>query len=165
MHEILKRISDDPPRLLQKIEHYCAYQERCVYDVAMKLHSWKVEPNAISDIIQQLQDDHFVDDERFARSFVRGKFHINKWGRIKIMNELRSRQIDEKVIIMALNEIGAEEYQNMLRLLIKNKYTTVKPGNNLIIREKIITFVTGKGFEYNLTEKILNELKIGHDRT
>jgi regulatory protein len=165
VHRVNIPNSNDPWRLLQKIEHYCAYQERCSYDVALKLRSWKVEPSAISDFLARLQEEHFIDDERYARSFVRGKFHISKWGRVKIVHELKYKQIEEDIIQMSLNEIGAEEYQQMLRSLIVQKLSAVKPGKNLNIREKILTFVTGKGFEYNLTEKILNELIIGNDFT
>jgi regulatory protein len=157
--------SNDPWRLLQKIEHYCAYQERCSYDVAVKLRSWKVEPSAISEMLKRLQEEQFIDDERYARSFVRGKFHINKWGRVKIVHELKNRQIDDNIIQMSLNELGTEEYHQMLRSLIVQKLSEIKRGKNLNIREKILTFVTGKGFEYNLTEKILNELNISNDFT
>ena len=148
-----------------KIEHYCAYQERCGFDVAMKLRSWKVDAARIPLILKRLYDEHFIDDERYARAFVRGKFHINRWGRIKIINELKVRQMDERIIQNALNEIGPEEYRETLEELMHKKYSQFQGTNNLAIREKIINFVTGKGFEFSLAESVLNELNLIHDNT
>lgn len=160
-----QKIKEDQGRLLVKIEHYCAYQERCGYDVAMKLRSWRVEPEKIPLILKRLYDEHFIDDERFARAFVRGKFHINRWGHLKIIHELKARQLDERIIQNAMNEIGPEEYRETLEELIKKKYSQFSGTNNLAIREKIINFVTGKGFEFSLAESVLNDLNIIHDNT
>ncbi len=154
-----------PSSLLHKIEHFCAYQDRCIADVDQKLRSWKILPDNIPGILKKLQDDSFIDEDRFARLFVRGKFHINKWGRIKIIHELRRRNIPEEMIRSALKEIGEEDYKEMIRELIIKKKPEIPDKNSLIIREKIITFVTGKGFEYYLIEKILKELEKNNDYT
>jgi regulatory protein len=148
-----------------KIEHYCAYQERCGYDVAMKLRSWKVEASRIPRILKRLYEENFIDDERYARAFVRGKFHINRWGRLKIINELKVRQLDDRIIQNALHEIGPEEYRTTLEELIYKKYSQFQGTNNLAMREKIINFVTGKGFEFSLADSVLNELNLIHDNT
>ncbi len=155
----------DPWRILQKIEHFCAYQERCVDEVTNKLRSWNVAPHKIEELIERLRHDNFLNEERFARSFVRGKFHINQWGRIKIMHELRSKHIGDDNISLALNEIEPGEYLTVLHDLVMKKYMELKRQNNLIIREKILNFVTGKGYEYYLAEKIINQLNIGDDST
>lgn len=154
---------EDSSVVLQKIEHFCAYQERCCYEVALKLKSWNIDPARIPSILQMLQEELFINEERYARAFVRGKFHFNKWGRLKIINELRSRQIEDRIINLAINEIAADEYQQVLKSLVLLKFKEIKPGINLNIREKILTFVTGKGYEYNLAEKIVNELIIKND--
>jgi regulatory protein len=160
-----RSVTEIPSTLLHKIEHFCAYQERCISDVDQKLRSWKVLPDKIPGILKRLQSEKFIDEDRFARLFVRGKFHINNWGRIKITYDLRRRNIHENIIRSALKEIGEEEYVAMIRELILKKKTEIPDRNNLIVREKIITFVTGKGFEFYLTEKILTELEKTNDYT
>ncbi len=152
--------NSDPAQTFDRISSYCSYQERCVRDVEQKLAEWKVPGGKISTIIKKLKAERFIDDERFARLFVRGKFRSNKWGRLKIRYELKGRGIPENLIREALPEISDEDYRKTIRELILKKKSEIKPGKNLNIREKIITFVTGKGFEFDLTAEILKELKI-----
>lgn len=156
---------ENPSNLVEKIEHFCDYQERCIYDVDQKLRSWKVPPHEIREIMKQLLAGKFIDEDRFARSYVRGKFHINKWGRIKIIFELRRRNIPESLIRNAISEIGEEDYLFTIRDLVIRKKQEIYLRKNLKVREKIITFVTGKGFEFNLAEKTLTELNISNDCT
>lgn len=151
--------------ILQRIEHFCAYQDRCFQDVELKLRSWKVSHEKIKLILSQLQEDKYIDEDRYARSFVRGKFHFNKWGRNKIIYELKRKKLKDDLIRNAMAEIGEEDYDNMIRYLIVNKNQEIISSNNLKLREKIITFVTGKGFEFSLVEKILTELNITNDYT
>jgi regulatory protein len=151
--------------ILQRIEHFCAYQERCFQDVDLKLRLWKVSHEKIKVILKQLQENKYIDEDRYARSFVRGKFHINKWGRNKIIYELKRKKLKDDLIRNAMTEIGEEDYDNMIRYLIVNKNHEINPANNLKLREKIINFVTGKGFEFSLVEKILTELNITNDYT
>ena len=108
----------------------------------------------------QLTEEEFINEERFARIFVRSKFHINKWGRTKIRHELKSRYISEKMIIRAMEEIGEDDYIRTIRELILKKNLEINTGKNFNVREKIITFVTGKGFEFDLISKVLTEIKI-----
>jgi len=150
----------DPAGIYERISRYCAYQERCAWDAEKKLAEWKVPRGRIYPIMKSLKDEGYIDDERFARTFVRGKFRINKWGRLKIGYELKGRKIPETVIRSALLEISPEDYQKTVRELVLKKKSEIKPGKNLNIREKIITFVIGKGFEFDLAADILKELKI-----
>jgi regulatory protein len=146
--------------ILARIRHYCAYQERCSYEVDQKLTQWKVSPARIKKIRHVLLEEGFIDEQRYARIFVRSKFHINKWGRLKIRYELKSRAIPEMLISKALEEIGEDDYLNTIRDLVRKKKSEINSGKYLNIREKIITFVTGKGFEFDLITKVLTELKI-----
>ncbi len=150
----------DLEAILARIRHYCAYQERCRHDVNHKLLQWKVSPSKITKLMLQLTEEEFINEERFARIFVRSKFHINKWGRIKIRHELKSRYISEKMIIRAMEEIGEDDYIRTIRELILKKNLEINTGKNFNVREKIITFVTGKGFEFDLISKVLTEIKI-----
>ncbi len=150
----------DPDTVLERIRHYCAYQERCVREVDLKLMQWKIAPDQHKKIIRLLQEEGFIDEDRFARLFVRGKFHVNKWGKLKIRYELRNRSIPEAIIAKSLDEIGEEDYQQTIRELILRKMSEINSSETPNIREKIINFVTGKGFELYLVTTVLSELNI-----
>lgn len=146
--------------ILARIHHYCAYQERCSRDVENKLMQWKVPSEKVKRIMKLLKEEGFIDEERFARIFVRGKFHINKWGRSKIRHELKIRSIPEAMAHKAMEEIGEDDYVRTIRELVLKKKIAINSGKYLNVREKILTFVTGKGFEPDLISKVLTELKI-----
>jgi regulatory protein len=146
--------------ILARIHHYCAYQERCSHEVDQKLIQWKVSSGKIKKIMHHLKEEGFINEERYARTFTRSKFHINKWGRAKIRYELKSRTIPENLVNKAMAEIGEDDYMRTIRELILRKMSEINTGKHLNIREKIMTFVTGKGFEFDLTTKVLTELKI-----
>ena len=150
----------DLPRIIEKISRYCAFRERCIREVLQKLQEMKVPAEKRSRIISYLEENNFISEARFAGLFARGKFHVNKWGRIKIQSELKNRGIPDDLIRNAMTEIGGEEYLETIRDLILKKQQEIKAGKNLNIREKIITFVTGKGFEFDITARILKELNI-----
>lgn len=142
-----------------RISRFCAYQERCTADVKKKLAEWSLTGSKAESVIERLAREGFLDDRRFARAFARGKFRQNQWGRKKIVYELRSRQIAEDVIHNALSEISEDEYRRMIRLLIGKKSSQINKGKVLNVREKIITFVVGKGFEYGEVVQVLEEDK------
>ena len=146
--------------ILSRIRHFCAYQERCSREVDHKLMQWNVSSDKTRKIMHHLKEEGFIDEERFARIFVRGKFHINKWGRAKIRYELKSRTIPEYLVTKAMGEIGEDDYMRTIRELVLKKMSEINKEKHLNIREKIITFVTGKGFEFDLISKVLTELKI-----
>jgi len=151
---------DEQESILARIQHYCAYQERCGHEVSLKLRQWNVPSDKIRKIIHQLKEEGFINEERYARVFTRSKFHINKWGRAKIRHELKSRTIPEHLVSKAMEEISEDDYIRTIHELIIKKMSEINSGKHLNIREKIITFVTGKGFEFDLTLKVLSELKI-----
>ena len=99
------------------------------------------------EIIEQLEKEKFLDDRRYAAAFASGKFRINKWGRRKIRYELAGRGIPGSVISKGLEEIDGDEYMDVLRELVLKKYSEIKGGKKLTVRNKIFTFVSGKGFE------------------
>lgn len=146
--------------VLQKIQYYCSYQERCIRDTEEKLRDWTVQKKLIPSIISQLVEEGFINEERFAKVYAGGKFRVNKWGRQKIGFELKLKGIPEAMIQKGLKEIDEEDYQRVLRNLILKKQKKIKPEKNLNIREKILTFVNGKGYEMELILSALKELKI-----
>jgi regulatory protein len=151
---------NDLDSIMARISHYCAYQERCNYEVDQKLRQWKVSAGKTGLIKERLHQEGFIDEERYARMFVRSKFHLSKWGKTKLRYELKGRAIPDNLINKALEEIGEDDYLRTIREVILKKQSEIISGKNLNIREKIITFVTGKGYEFDLIIKILTELKI-----
>jgi regulatory protein len=150
----------DSGMVLQKIQYFCSYQERCIRDTEEKLKDWAVQKKLIPSIISQLQEEGYINEERFAKMYAGGKFRVNKWGRQKIEFELKLKGIPEGMIQKGIEEIDEEDYQRILRDLIRKKQKEITPEKDLNIREKIITFVLGKGYEIELILTALKELKI-----
>ena len=100
--------------VLQKIQYFCSYQERCIRDTEEKLKDWAVQKKLIPSIIDQLQKEGYINEERYAKEFAGGKFRINKWGRQKIEFELRLKRIPEDMIQKGIEEIDEDEYQKVL---------------------------------------------------
>ena len=96
----------------KKLEYYCAYQERCHWEVEQKLKDLQMIPEAQEEIISKLIEENYLNESRFAQSFARGKFNIKKWGKQRIVNELKARKISEYNIKLALKEISDEAYQS-----------------------------------------------------
>ena len=150
----------DSGMVLQKIQYFCSYQERCIRDTEEKLKDWAVQKKLIPSIISRLQEEGYINEERFAKVYAGGKFRVNKWGRQKIEFELKLKGIPEGMIQKGIEEIDEEDYQRVLRDLIRKKQKEIIPEKDLNIREKIITFVQGKGYEMELILAALKELKI-----
>ncbi len=108
--------------LYKKLMRYCAYQERAESEVRMKLRMLGA-PAALGEaVLKQLREENFVNEERFARAYVRGKFRMNAWGRIKIRNGLRAKGVDENLISRALSEeIDEKQYQEAMRKVVAEK--------------------------------------------
>ena len=105
----------------QKIQAYCAYQERCHQEVTKKLKSWGLIPDAIDLLITELMQANFLNEERYSRAFARGKFRIKKWGKVKIRSALKSKNIFQKCIDLAMEEIDDEAYLCTLHSVLKVK--------------------------------------------
>lgn len=149
-----------PDKTLRQIERYCAYQDRCVREVETKLKSLKVPPGVIREWIGKLENDKFLDDRRFVRSFAVGKFRHNQWGKIKIGYALKGKGIPEALIREGLEQIDPEEYRALLLKLLTRKAHETGAGKNLNSRQKMINFAVGKGFEMNLILDCIHELKL-----
>jgi len=137
------------------LEHYCAYQERCHLDVEKKLNKIGMIPSAQELIIIYLLKENYLNEERFAKSFARGKFLIKDYGRVRITNELIKRHITPTLITQALKEIDDEAYLETLKTLIDKKFGSVKENNPFKKKKKIIDYLLRKGFEYDLIKTYL----------
>jgi regulatory protein len=144
---------------INKIEHYCAYQERCHEEVVTKLRSMKLDAQEIDEIIIHLIASNFLNESRFACSFARGKHRIKHWGKIRIVNELKFRKITTYNINLALKEIPAEEYLAAFHSLAERQWESLSETNALKKRKKFCDFLLRKGFESNLVYEKMKEME------
>lgn len=145
---------------IHKIEHYCAYQDRCHEEVEQKLRSMKMDSEEINQIIAHLIDENFLNEERFACSFARGKHRIKHWGKIRISNELKFRGINQTLINIALKEISPEEYFETFDTLANRNWESIQESNSLKKRKKFCDYLLRRGFESNLVYEKVRELEI-----
>jgi regulatory protein len=143
---------------IERIKNYCALQDRCQWDVLQKLREWGLQQATKNHILEILITDKFVDEERFATSFCRGKFRIKNWGRSKIINELKRKQISIICINTGLKEIDEKEYNLVLEKLFFQKKSSIKEKNQFIRKTKIANFLIQRGFENNLVWDKIREL-------
>ena len=146
-----------PDQVLDKIAKYCAYQERCVKDVRDKLKTFDIPQKEKDEILDYLLDNRFVNDERFAKSFVRGKINQSGWGVNKIRFHLIQKGIDKEIIEEALEQTDEEAYRQRLIDILKTKSKTVKAANDFEKKRKLAAYAMQKGFEGNLVWDILKK--------
>ena len=144
---------------IQKIEHFCAYQERCHQEVTSKLWSMKLDSDEIDEIMAHLIAGNFLNETRFACSFARGKHRIKHWGTIRIVNELKQRNISSYNINLALKEITPDEYETTFNNLAESHWENITERNSLKKRKKFCDFLLRKGFESNLVYAKVKELE------
>jgi regulatory protein len=144
---------------IQKIEYFCAYQERCHEEVVSKLRSMKMYPEEIDQIITHLIASNFLNETRFACSFARGKHRIKHWGKIRIVNELKSRNITQTNITIALKEITPEEYLETFHELAQRHWESIRETNAMKKRKKFCDYMLRRGFESNLIFEKVRELE------
>ncbi|WP_431165756.1 regulatory protein RecX [Tenacibaculum halocynthiae] len=144
----------------RKIEFYCVYQDRCHKDVEKKLRDYNLIPEAREYILLHLLEHNFLNEERFSKSFARGKFRIKKWGKQRIVRELKQREISSYNIKTALKEIDEQDYIATLYCLIEKKNNFSSETNLLKKKKKIIDHLLYKGFETNLIFEAVNEVVI-----
>ncbi|KOH46862.1 regulatory protein RecX [Sunxiuqinia dokdonensis] len=136
----------------------CSRAEKCSTDILTKLAQWEVDEMDAGVVLEQLIAEKYVDDERFARSFVKDKFRFNKWGKIKIAYQLRAKRIDSNTIETAMNEIDDEAYRETLIELIAEKNKSVKGSNSYDRKAKLIRFAQARGFEMDLIYQAMAEV-------
>ena len=146
---------DEATRLL---ENYCAYQERCHKEVEQKLYDLKMIPEAKEHIILHLMQHNFLNEERYAKSYARGKFNIKKWGKIKVTSDLKFKNISAYNIKTALKEINDEDYYSNLQAIAEKKLKLIKEPNLFKKRNKLSSFLISKGYESNLVFELIKSL-------
>lgn len=149
----------DPHLALMKMQSWCAYQERCQQDARTKLYELGLWPEAVENIIVKLIEDNFLNEERFATTFARGKFTIKKWGRIKIKQELKQKRVGDYCLKKAMQQIDETEYMATLKKLIDSKRKLIKEKNPIKLNYKLMNYVLSKGYEKDLVFDILNNME------
>jgi regulatory protein len=152
----LKKLTASDVR--KKIYHYCAYQERCHQEVKNKLYDLELSSSEIEEMISHLITEGYLNEERFAKAFVGGKFRVKNWGRIKIVNALEAKGLTKNCIRIGLQEIDNADYRRTIELLILKKLDQTDEGNIYVKREKLAMHVIQKGFEPELVWEIVKEL-------
>mgnify|MGYP003295729678 CR=1 FL=1 len=140
-----------------KLMQFCAYRDRSQKEVEEKLKDMRMIHAAREQIIIKLMHENFLNEERFARSFVRGKFRIKKWGRVKIKQELKAKEISSPLIKIALTEIQEEDYLNTLSELAEKKALLIKEKDPYKRRNKLCNYLIQKGYESNLVFEFCSE--------
>ncbi len=143
----------------QKIRHYCAYQERCHKEVKEKLYSFKLRKAEVEELLSDLIEENFLNEERFAQHFVRGKFALKNWGKTKIVYALKQKGISEYCINKAIKTIDGNNYQQTIKKLAEKKLQLLKSEKNIFVKKtKLRNYLLQKGFETKLVYEYLGKL-------
>ncbi|MFD0990692.1 regulatory protein RecX [Mariniflexile jejuense] len=142
----------------KKLEHYCAYQERCHKEVVQKLTSMYMIPEAIDVIVVHLIQHNFLNEERFAKTFVSGKFKIKAWGRRRLTFELKQKDISKVNINQALATISEDDYNEYFNSLAEKKANSIKERNVFKKKKQFVDYFLYRGWESHLVYDKANEL-------
>ena len=149
-----------PEEALKKLQRYCAYQDRCHQEVRTKLLDLGIYGDALEEIIADLVTDNFLNEERFACSYARGKFRIKKWGKVRIRQELKLKKISAYCIKKAWEEIDGKEYREALNNLITKKNTLLKEPNLFKRKRKLVSYAVQKGYESKLIWEVIKGMNL-----
>ncbi|NAS31245.1 recombinase RecX [Flavobacteriaceae bacterium R38] len=141
----------------KKLEYFCAYQDRCHKEVISKLRNMNMIPQAIDHIVTHLIKDNFLNEERFAKSFARGKFRVKKWGKRRIVQELKLRDISKYNIKTALKEINEEDYFQVFHELAEKRWEQLEGEKLQVRKKKFIDYLLYRGWESNMVYEKMND--------
>ncbi len=143
----------------KKMEHYCAYQDRCHDEVISKMKNLGLTTSEIDETVVYLIAENFLNETRFAQSFARGRHRIKHWGKVRIVNELKARNISQYNINSALREIDSGEYEETFRSLSEKYWESIPERNTLKKRKKFCDFLLRKGYESDMIYARAKELE------
>ena len=135
--------------------NYCVYQDRCHQEVEQKMWDFLLVPEAKDEIRLYLMQENYLNEERFTRSYIRGKFYMKSWGRNKIRNHLKFKGVPEKLINNSFDEIEDDDYQKTLVKLYSNYFSKLKGLQEYQKKSKTITYLMSKGFEYEEIKEVI----------
>ena len=141
---------------LQRLSALCASAEHCEYEMTEKMRKWEVEESDCERIMVYLRKAKFVDDERYARAFVKDKIKYNKWGRRKVEQGLWAKHIAEDIRQRVLDEVDESQYKSVLTDLLKSKRRSIKAANDYEMNRKLIKFALSRGFDYSIVRHCID---------
>lgn len=144
----------------QKLINYCVYQDRCHYEVEQRMRDFLLIPEAKDEIILYLLKENYLNEERFTRSYIRGKFYIKHWGRNKIKNSLKQKNISEKLIQKCFDEIDEKDYEKEISTQFENYYSKIKRLREYQKKSKTIRYLLSRGFEYQYIEEYIKNREL-----
>lgn len=148
---MIRKPTPGKEQALQKIKHFCSYQERCHSEVKSKLYDLGLWKQDVETLISQLIEENYLNEERFSKQFAGGKFRLKKWGRNKIVYELKQKQVSAYCIKKGLKEIDEDDYLLTLKKLAVDKLKLLKSEKNVFVRKRKITdYLLQKGYESDL---------------
>jgi regulatory protein len=145
--------------LKQKMGRFCAWRERSSHEVQDKLYQLGAGQGQVKQILSWLREENFINDQRFAMSFARGKFINNQWGKVRIIAELRQRKPDPETIDEAINQIDEDLYREMAEKLAIKKYDQLNDEDLFLRRQKTAAYLAGKGFEQDVVWRVVERFK------
>jgi regulatory protein len=134
----------------------CAQGEHCQWEMLEKMRRWELDDAAQAAVMARLVKERYVDDERYARAFVKDKVRYNKWGRRKVEQALWQKHISEDIRQQVLDEVDDEEYLSVLRPLLKQKRRATKAKDDYELNQKLLRFALGRGFTYDLIRQCID---------
>jgi len=134
----------------------CAQAEHCQYEMLEKMRRWELPEEEQARVMQRLVSERYVDDERYARAFVKDKVRYNKWGRRKVEQALWQKRIDEDIRQRVLDEVDDDEYLSVLKPLLQQKRRTTKASSDYELNQKLVRFAISRGFTYDIIRKCLD---------
>ena len=156
---MLQKQSLTPQQALQKLKHFCGYQERNHYETVQKLYSLGLYKKDVEILLSQLIEENYLNEERYAIAFAGGKFRIKQWGRAKIKYELQQHKVSSYNITNALKEITEIDYLKTLETLATKKWVALKGEQYLNRQAKTTSYLLQKGFELHLISTVIYQLK------
>ena len=143
----------------QKMVNYCVYQDRCHKEVEQKMWDFLLIPEAKDEILLYLMKENYLNEERFTRSYIRGKFYMKSWGRNKIRNHLKFKGVPEKLINASFDEIEDDDYEKILEKLYLDYSGKIKGLQDYQKKSKTIKYLLSKGFEYESITSLIKKLE------
>ena len=139
-----------------QLAQLCAKSEHCQHDMLEKMRRWEMSEEAQARVMQRLISERYVDDERYARAFVKDKIRYNKWGRRKVEQGLWQKRIDDNIRQQVLDEVDEEEYLCVLRPLLKQKRRSTKAESDYEMNRKLVRFALSRGFTYDIIRQCID---------
>lgn len=148
-----------PEQAFMKLKHYCGYQERCHAEVKEKAYNLGLRKAVVEQLISQLIEEDYLNEERYAKLFVGGYFRQKKWGINKIVYALKQKKISEYIIKKGLKEIDQEEYKRTAEKLVRTKWNLLKNEQHLNRQSKTMAYLLQKGYESALIQELIKKIR------